>query len=147
MLTAIGLNAALLSAVKLLKLSMLGSFALLVIGGGLWLGAVVLYVRYRGYSQNVTMPYVILVQDIGGISARGPLFTLRLRRSPIPGMKVLTMYIAPEIRRSFLAEFNDVFPGLLPLEYRAAIDRMSATLDVEREFIWVSTPRAQKPPR
>jgi hypothetical protein len=80
--------------------------------------------RVMRKMESIPQPYVFRHADLRRAQFYGPIVKLWFRRSPMPGIKMLCLYVPPHSRETFYTEFDAAFPSVLPQNYRRVLARL-----------------------
>ncbi|GMV95399.1 MAG: hypothetical protein AMXMBFR82_51770 [Candidatus Hydrogenedentota bacterium] len=78
--------------------------------------------RVASKMESAPQPYVFRHADLRRAQFYGPIMKLWFRQSPLPGIKMLCLYVPPHFRETFYAEFDRAFPSVLPQAYSRALE-------------------------
>ena len=69
--------------------------------------------------------FTIARDNLKSVRCKGPIVTICFHDPPAEKLRAVRLYVAPHYREQFFPEFERVFPGLLPEEYRAVVASLS----------------------
>jgi len=72
-------------------------------------------------------------EDLASVKCHGPVVVLRFARPPRAGLTEVRILVSRAFRRQFFADFNRTFAGVLPEQYRSALDRIPGTGPADQE--------------